>query len=137
MTRRMDDSIFRKNSDKSTNIYHLQSIKLVSNWNWVCLKSHLSKKHCEWLVTWESFLRFYQQVMMAQLEGAVEYTDSISAEGSDFPQQLSWIWHEIIWWQGSGSAGTLGNAEYPFIAIAPRSTLAWSGWLGFMAYQPL
>ena len=29
-----------------------------------------------------------------------------------------------IWWWGSSNAGALWNAEYPFIAIAPRSTLA-------------
>ena len=27
----------------------------------------------------------------------------------------------------SSNAGVLGNAEYPFIAIAPRSTQAWNG----------
>ena len=43
------------------------------------------------------------------------------------PQQVSWIWHKTIWWWGSSNAGALGNVEYPFIAIAPRSTLAWSG----------
>ena len=32
-----------------------------------------------------------------------------------------------IWWWGSSDAGALGNADYPFIAIAPRSTLARSG----------
>ena len=32
----------------------------------------------------------------------------------------------------SSNAGALGNAEYSFIAIAPRFTLAWSGsiWQG-------
>ena len=35
-------------------------------------------------------------------------------------------------WLGSSDAGALGNAEHPFIAIAPRSTLARSGstWFG-------
>ena len=47
-------------------------------------------------------------------------------------QQVSWIWHQAIWWWGSNNAGPLGNAEDPFIAIAPRSTLAQSGstWSG-------
>ena len=38
----------------------------------------------------------------------------------------------IIWWWGSSNAGALGNAKYPFIAIAPRSTRARSGstWQG-------
>ena len=42
------------------------------------------------------------------------------------PQQVFWIWHKTIWWRGSSNAGALGNAEYFFIAIAPKSTLAWS-----------
>ena len=42
-------------------------------------------------------------------------------------QQVSWIWHETIWWWGSGNFRALGNAEYPFIAITPKSTLAQSG----------
>ena len=29
--------------------------------------------------------------------------------------------HETIWWWGFSNAGALGNAEYPFIAIAPGS----------------
>ena len=29
-----------------------------------------------------------------------------------------------IWWWGSSNAGALGNAEYPFIVIAPVSTQA-------------
>ena len=47
-------------------------------------------------------------------------------------QQVSWMGQWTIWWWGSSNAGDLGNAEYHFIAIAPRSTLAWSGstWSG-------
>ena len=47
-------------------------------------------------------------------------------------QRMSWIWRKTIWWRGSDKAGALGNPEYPFIAIARRSTLFWSGsnWLG-------
>ena len=33
----------------------------------------------------------------------------------------------MIWWWGSSNAGALGNAEYPFIVITPRSTLAQGG----------
>ena len=40
--------------------------------------------------------------------------------GVRHPQRVSW------WW-GSSNAGALGNAEYPFIAIALRSTLPRSG----------
>ena len=43
------------------------------------------------------------------------------------PRWVSWIWHVTIWWWGSNNVGALGNAEYPFIAITPRSTLARSG----------
>ena len=34
--------------------------------------------------------------------------------------------------EGFSNAGVLGNVEYPFIAIAVKSTLAWSGsiWKG-------
>ena len=42
-------------------------------------------------------------------------------------QGVSCIWHSTIWWWGSSDAGAWGNAEYPFIAIAPRSTLPWNG----------
>ena len=42
-------------------------------------------------------------------------------------QWVSKIWHKTIWWWGSSNTGDLGNAEYPFTAIAPRSTLYRSG----------
>ena len=42
-------------------------------------------------------------------------------------QRVSYIWLFKIWWWSSRNAGALGNAEYLFIAIAPRSTLAQSG----------
>ena len=32
-----------------------------------------------------------------------------------------------FWWWGSSVAGALGNAEHPFIAIAPKSTLTRRG----------
>ena len=43
------------------------------------------------------------------------------------PQPVSWIWYKTIWWWGSSNTGALGNVEYPFIAIALRSTQARSG----------
>ena len=48
------------------------------------------------------------------------------------PWRVSWIWHKTIWWWGSSNPGGLENAEYPFIVIAPKFTLACSGstWLG-------
>ena len=42
-------------------------------------------------------------------------------------QRVSWIWHQTIWWWVFSNSGVLGDAEYPFIAITPRSTLAQSG----------
>ena len=38
------------------------------------------------------------------------------------PQRVSWIWHWTIWCWGS-SFEALGNVEYYFTAITPRSTL--------------
>ena len=40
-------------------------------------------------------------------------------------QWVSLIWHYTIWWWVSSNVGALGNTEHHFIAIAPRSTLAW------------
>ena len=66
---------------------------------------------------------FKDKITVAQSAGAVEYTDCTSAEvgktppnecpGYDTKQSDGW---------GSSNAGALGNAEHPFIAIAPRST---------------
>ena len=42
-------------------------------------------------------------------------------------QWVFWIWHHIIWWWGASKAGALGNVDYLFIALAPRSTLIQSG----------
>ena len=33
------------------------------------------------------------------------------------------LWNKLIWWLGSSNGGALGNAEHPFIPIAPKSTL--------------
>ena len=60
---------------------------------------------------------------MAQNAGAAEYTDCISAEGYDTSKECP----RCDTKQSNGNAGTLGNAEYPFIAIALRSTLVPSG----------
>ena len=71
-------------------------------------------------------LYFYliQIICLAQSAGAIEYTDCFSAEGQDPLQRVSWVWHKTIWWWGSSNVGALGNAEFPGIIIAPRSTLA-------------
>ena len=93
-------------------------------WYWI-LKVFKSRDVCtaEQLIQWSKGVEIKS---MSQLAGTVEYTDCISVEGYDSPR-VSWIWHKAIWWWGSSNAGALGNAEYPFIAIAPKSTLAQSG----------
>ena len=53
---------------------------------------------------------------VAQLAGAVEYTNCISAQRYDSLNKCPRYGSNIL----------MGNAEYPFIAIAPRSTLAQS-----------
>ena len=63
---------------------------------------------------------------IAQSAGAVEYTDCFSVR--PFPNECP----EYDTKQSDGEApeneaGALGNAEYPFIVIASRSTLAGSG----------
>ena len=61
---------------------------------------------------------------LAQLAGAAEYSDCISAEG----KTPLWVSLDMtIWWLDSSNAGVIGNAEYPFIAITPCSTLAGVG----------
>ena len=54
--------------------------------------------------------------------------------GIRIPSRVSWIRHQAIWWWCSSNDGVLGNAEYPFTAIIPRSTLARSGrtWKGLI-----
>ena len=79
----------------------------------------------------------------AQLAGAVEYTDCISAEWVRPLPHNKWPKYDIK--QSCGHNGevpallepnivlrvrnapALGNTEYPFIAITPRSTLTQSG----------
>ena len=62
--------------------------------------------------------------LLAQSAGAVEYTDCFSAEGVRPPHECPG--HDTKQ-SDSEVPGALGNVEYPFIAIAPRSTLARSG----------
>ena len=61
---------------------------------------------------------------MAQLVGASKYIDCISAEGLDFSNECRGYDTKQ---SDDETSGALGNAEYPFIALAPRFTLAWSG----------
>ena len=64
---------------------------------------------------------------MDQLAGAVEYNDGISAD-EEYSINESPAYDTK---KSDGEAPVMlelwGNTEYPLIAIAPRSTLAWSG----------
>ena len=63
--------------------------------------------------------------ILAQSAGAAKYADCFSAEGLD-PNECPYMAlnHLMVRLQ---YARALGDAEYLFIAIAPRYTLAWSG----------
>ena len=63
--------------------------------------------------------------LVAQSAGAVEYTDCFPAERLDPHNECPG--YDTKQSDGEDPAGALGNAEYPFIAIAPRSILARSG----------
>ena len=67
--------------------------------------------------------RFDQWKCMAQLAGDAEYTDCISAEGWDSPNECPGYDTK----QSDGETPVMlefwGNVESPFIAIDPRSTL--------------
>ena len=69
------------------------------------------------------YLIYVLKRFVAQSAGAVEYTDCFSAGVG-----LISPFNECPRYDTKQSdAGALGNAVYFFIAIAPRSTLAWSG----------
>ena len=82
------------------------------------------------------FIHFVRRNVNGLVHGPVDWGCRVYRlqlnRGIRLPQRVSWIWHETIWWWGSSNTEDLGNAEYSFIVIAPRSTLAWSGntWLG-------
>ena len=52
----------------------------------------------------------------------LQNTPTASLHSGQTPQQVSWIRQSTIWWLDSNNAEALENAEYPFIAIAPRFT---------------
>ena len=68
-----------------------------------------------------------QPKSVAQSAGAVEYTDCTSAEGVRPPltSVLDMTLNNLM--VRFQQCWSFGNVEYPFIAIAPRSTLARSG----------
>ena len=50
---------------------------------------------------------------------------SFAQSAGDLPAtSVQEIWHKTVWWRGPSNGGALRNKEHPFIAIAPRSTLA-------------
>ena len=59
---------------------------------------------------------------LAQLVGAVEYTES-----REIPYPNQCPGYDIK--QTDGESPDLGNVEYSFIAIAPKSTLTWQSYL--------
>ena len=81
-------------------------------------------QYCNWTLI---ILFNITHSFFAQLAGAIEYTNCISAEGEDSPNESP----EYDTKQSDGEASVMlelwGMFEYPFIAIAPGSSLAWSG----------
>ena len=68
-------------------------------------------------------LRLYNTIAV------IDYADNLVllANTHAQPLRVSCLWHKTACWWGFSDAGALGNAEYPIIAIAPRSTLARNG----------
>ena len=64
------------------------------------------------------------QMFLAQSAGATKYTDRISAEGVKLPCNKG---PGLDIEKSDGEASLMRNAEYPFIAITPKSTLARNG----------
>ena len=77
---------------------------------------------CIYTIIW--YQLFLSNSNTAQVAGAVEYTNCISAERwwVSPPSLNKWSGFDT-----KPSDGALKNVEYPFIAIAPRSTLTQSG----------
>ena len=80
------------------------------------------------LIVYPSYIYIYiyihtHAVYIAQLVGAVEYTDFPSTEGWDPSPKSVLKWHWTIWWLGSSYVGAFGNAEHPFTTIVPKSNL--------------
>ena len=63
---------------------------------------------------------------LAHSAKAAEYTNCMSVEGLDFPKECPRYDTKQSDGMASVMREVLGNAEYPFIAIASGSTLAWS-----------
>ena len=70
---------------------------------------------------------FKLQSRTVQLTGSVEYADCISTEGQDLPNKCPGYDIKQSEWPASSNAGSLGNAEYLFIAITSWSILSQSG----------
>ena len=81
------------------------------------------------IYNWFQFRVFFLLVWLpyqslALLAGAVEYTDCISAKEYDPPTECPRYDIKQFDDEAPVMLGALGNAEYPFVAIAPRSLLA-------------
>ena len=63
---------------------------------------------------------------MAQSTGAGEYTDCLSAEGSGSSNECPGYDTKQLM-VSLQCVAALENGKYPFIAIGPKSTPAWSG----------
>ena len=90
-------------------IHELYQLFVLDRFGWVLW--HIN--HC-WLFTTKSSCLVGWDCRIHQLH---------LCRGVRLPQWMSWIWYKTIWWWGSHNAGSLGRAEYPFTAIAPKSTL--------------
>ena len=64
---------------------------------------------------------------LAQLAGAVEYTNCFSAEEWAPTMSVLDLTQTVWWWGSSNASALLGNVEYPFIVLTPWFTLARRG----------
>ena len=73
-----------------------------------------------WSIFFYFFSHFLSSILLCWL--GLQNTRLCLCRGLRLHQWVSQIWHKTIWWWGSRNAGLLRNVEYPFIAIALRST---------------
>ena len=89
------------------------------------MQSTLSLPSLNWIIWNKTVLTL--TLCIAQLAGAVEYTTAPLQKDKTTPNDCPG--YDTLQSDGEvpSDAGGLGNAEYPFITIAPRSTLAQNG----------
>ena len=99
--------------------------------NLVCLATLMSSDRTKQICLWMTIYIYKQDLASNNQQGLspVYWGCRIKRQRrcrwGKTSQRVFWKWHETIWWWGS-SPGSLGNVEYPFIAIALRSTLVGS-----------